>query len=219
MEVILLERVRNLGFMGDIVDVKCGYARNFLLPQDKALRVSEENKRYFETKKKELEARNLQRKSEAETISKTFNDRYVKIVKKAGDTGQLYGSVTKRDVMEALIETGLIVEATQVMLDRPFKILGIHEVKIELYPDVNCTVKLNVAISDDAAEHQEKTGKVYGLFIQEKKIVDKDDHDKGKKTVKTIKDEAKNIDNQDIDNQDIDTQDIDVHDGNTQKKT
>ena len=167
MEVILLERIRNLGFMGDVVNVKRGYARNFLLAQKKALRVSEENKLYFEQKKKEIEAKNLERKTEAQKVAASFKNKFISVIRSAGDTGQLYGSVAKRDVVIALNDIGLIISATQVVLNKPIKILGIHPITIELYPDVSCKINLNIAISTDAAEVQEKTGKVHGILIVE----------------------------------------------------
>ena len=193
MEVILLERVRNLGFMGDVVVVKRGYARNYLLPQQKALRVNEENKLYFESKRKEIETRNIERKSEAERITSDFKDSFINIIRNAGDTGQLYGSVTKRDTVEALAEAGLNIEATNIILNKPIKVVGIHDVQIELYPEVFCNVKLNVAISQDAAEHQQKTGEVYGIQKEEAIVAEvaKDKKKEKKSEINTEEDPAK----------------------------
>jgi len=154
MDIILLERVENLGQMGDVVKVKPGYARNFLLPQKKALRASKGNIAYFESQKAQLEAQNLQRRQEAEAVATKMSDLTVVLIRSAGDTGQLYGSVSSRDVAEAVTEAGATVERRQVELDRPIKTLGLHPVRVRLHPEVAVTVTANVARSTDEAEAQ-----------------------------------------------------------------
>jgi large subunit ribosomal protein L9 len=154
MDVILLERVDTLGQMGDVVTVKNGYARNFLLPQKKALRASKESLAYFETQKAQLEAQNLQRKSEAESVGESMAGMAVVLIRQAGDTGQLYGSVSSRDVSEAVTEAGSTIDRRQVMLEKPIKELGLHEVRLRLHPEVSIAVTVNVARSTDEAEAQ-----------------------------------------------------------------
>lgn len=154
MDVILLERVESLGQMGEVVTVKNGYARNFLLPQKKALRASKESLAYFETQKAQLEAQNLQRKSEAESVGASMEGMAVVLIRQAGDTGQLYGSVSSRDVSEAVTEAGSTIDRRQVMLEKPIKELGLHEVRLRLHPEVDVAVTVNVARSADEAEAQ-----------------------------------------------------------------
>jgi large subunit ribosomal protein L9 len=154
MQVILLERVGRLGQMGDIVTVKDGFARNFLLPQGKALRATEENRKHFETVRSQLEARNLELKSEAEGVSAKLDRKSFIIIRQAGDTGQLYGSVSTRDIAEAVTEGGFSIERRQVMLDRPIKSLGLHEVRIQLHGEVEPHITVNVARSPDEAARQ-----------------------------------------------------------------
>lgn len=154
MEIILLERVENLGQMGDVVKVKNGFARNFLLPQKKALRATKSNIGHFESQRKEIEARNLEKRKEAETVATRMEGASCKLIRQAGDSGQLYGSVSARDVMAALQEAGYSVERGQVRLDRPIKTLGIHEVRVALHPEVYIAVSVNVARSDAEAELQ-----------------------------------------------------------------
>ncbi|MCH9807327.1 MAG: 50S ribosomal protein L9 [Alphaproteobacteria bacterium] len=154
MLVILLERIGHLGQMGDVVNVKNGYARNFLLPQKKALRATEANKVYFETQRVQLEANNLEKKSEAETIAEKLSGQSFIAIRQAGDTGQLYGSVSTRDIAEAVTEGGFSVTRGQVSLASPIKELGVHDVSISLHPEVDVTVKVNVARTEDEAERQ-----------------------------------------------------------------
>jgi len=158
MEVILLERIEKLGQMGDIVTVKPGFARNFLLPQGKALRATDQNKSQFETQRVQLEADNLKRKTEAEGVAAKMKDLKVILIRQAGDAGQLYGSVSGRDIADAVSEAGATVRRGQVVLDKPIKTIGMHEVRIELHGEVAVTVMANVARSIDEAETQEKTG-------------------------------------------------------------
>ena len=154
MDVILLERVAKLGQMGEIVHVKNGYARNFLLPQGKALRATEANKKHFESQKVHLEARNLERKQEADVVAEKLNGQSFIVVRQAGETGQLYGSVSSRDIADLVVEGGFAVSRNQVVLDHPIKTIGLHEVVIALHPEVESTVTINVARSADEAERQ-----------------------------------------------------------------
>jgi large subunit ribosomal protein L9 len=154
MEVILLERISRLGQMGDTVRVKDGFARNFLLPQGKALRANEANKKKFEGQRVQLEARNLERKSEAQKIADTLDGKSFVVVRSAGETGQLYGSVSTRDIAEILTEAGYSVARNQVELNHPIKTIGLTNVAIALHPEVEVTVTLNIARTADEAERQ-----------------------------------------------------------------
>lgn len=152
MEVILLERIERLGQMGDVVNVKSGYARNYLLPQKKALRKTKDNMAYFESRRKEYEARNLKMKQEAEDIAKKLEGLSVVIVRQAAETGQLYGSVTMRDICEAIRDAGFHIERSQIDLNQPFKNLGIFDVRLSLHPDVSQMVRVNIARSEEEAK-------------------------------------------------------------------
>ncbi|MGP2491861.1 50S ribosomal protein L9 [Mesorhizobium sp. PUT5] len=154
MEVILLERVARLGQMGDTVRVKDGFARNFLLPKGKALRANDANKKKFEGQRAQLEARNLERKSEAQQIADKLDGVSFVVVRSAGETGQLYGSVSTRDIADILSEEGFSVARNQVELNHPIKTIGLINVAIALHPEVEVTVTLNVARSTDEAERQ-----------------------------------------------------------------
>ena len=154
MQVILLERIGRLGQMGDVVNVKNGYARNFLLPQKKALRATEENKARFEKNRAQLEARDLELKKEAEAVAAKLNGKAFVAIRQAGDTGQLYGSVTPRDIAEVITAGGFSVDRRQIVLDRPIKTLGVHATKVALHPEVIVQVSLNVARTEDEAERQ-----------------------------------------------------------------
>ncbi|WP_311028536.1 50S ribosomal protein L9 [Mesorhizobium koreense] len=156
MEVILLERISRLGQMGETVKVKDGFARNFLLPQGKALRANEANKKKFESQRVQLEARNLERKSEAEKIAEKLDGMSFVAVRSAGETGQLYGSVSTRDIADLLAGEGFNVARNQVELNQPIKSIGLTNVAIALHPEVEVTVTLNVARSADEAERQAK---------------------------------------------------------------
>lgn len=158
MEVILLERVEKLGQMGDVVSVKDGFARNFLLPQKKALRATANNKAAFEADRARLEAENLERKTEAEKVAAAMADVKVVMIRAAGESGQLYGSVSSRDIAEAVAEAGVTISRNQVVLDRAIKTLGLHDVVIRLHPEVSETVVVNIARSADEAETQFATG-------------------------------------------------------------
>ena len=154
MQVILLERIERLGKLGDVVKVKPGFARNFLLPQKKALRATPENLKYFETQRAQLEAANQARRGESEEAAKRLDGQSVTLVRQAGESGQLYGSVTTRDIVAALTESGFTVERRQINLGAPIKALGVYPVKIALHPEVHATVTVNVAKSEEEAESQ-----------------------------------------------------------------
>ena len=154
MQVILLERIRALGQMGDVVTVKDGYARNFLLPQGKARRATKENQTRFESQRVELEARNLEQKSEADAVGERLNDQAFVAIRQAGDTGQLYGSVSTRDIADMITEGGFNITRQQVVLSQPIKELGLHTVAVSLHPEVEVNVTINVARSADEAERQ-----------------------------------------------------------------
>ena len=158
MEVILLERIEKLGQMGDVVRVKAGFARNYLLPQKKALRANKDNLSQFEAQRAQLEAENLQRRDEAQSVAGKMEGMSVVLIRQAGDSGQLYGSVTARDLTEAITAAGVTVERRQVALERAIKVLGLHQVKVRLHPEVTVEVTANVARSDAEAETQAKTG-------------------------------------------------------------
>ena len=158
MEVILLERVENLGQMGETVRVRPGYARNYLLPQRKAMRATKENLAYFERQRAHLEAMNLQRRSEAEKVAGKLDGVSVVIVRQAGEAGQLYGSVTARDVADALYAEGFTVGRSQITIDRPIKTLGLLPLRVVLHPEVSVTVTVNVARSQDEAVLQAERG-------------------------------------------------------------
>lgn len=154
MEVILLQRIGRLGQMGDVVNVKDGYARNFLLPQKKALRATKDNLAHFETQRSQLEANNLELKKEAEAVSEKLAGKVFTAIRSAGDTGQLYGSVSTRDIADAVTAGGFTIDRRQVVLERPIKTLGLHEIKVQLHPEVVVGVTLNVARSEEEAEKQ-----------------------------------------------------------------
>lgn len=154
MEVILLERVEKLGAIGDVVKVKDGFARNFLLPNKKALRSNAANRKVFEANRARIEAENASRRSDAEKEAGNFNDVSVTLIRQASNTGQLYGSVAVRDLVEAITADGHKVNKAQIVLDRPIKSIGVYEVKVALHPEVSVTVKVNVARSPEEAEMQ-----------------------------------------------------------------
>ena len=154
MQVILLERVAKLGQMGEVVKVKDGYARNFLLPQGKALRASEDNIKSFETRKAQLEAQNLETRKEAASVAEKLDGQIFVVIRSASDAGALYGSVTPRDAADAATAAGFTVDKKQVVLVRPIKELGLHEVEVVLHPEVSAAIKLNVARSVEEAELQ-----------------------------------------------------------------
>jgi len=158
MQVILLERVENLGQMGDVVNVKPGYARNFLLPRQKALRATEQNISFFDAQKKVLEAENLKKREEADKVAKKMEGLMVAIIRQASEAGQLYGSVTGRDIAEAVIAKGYKIDKNQVRMDRAYKILGLYPVRVALHPEVSIDVTINIARSPEEAKIQEERG-------------------------------------------------------------
>lgn len=167
MQVILLQRVSKLGQMGDVVDVKAGYARNFLLPQGKALTASASNVASFEAQKAQLEANNLETKKEAEEFAGRLNGQQFIVIRSASDAGALYGSVSTRDAAEAATAGGYTVDRKQVVLARPIKELGLHDVHIVLHPEVDATIQLNVARSEEEAELQASGKSIQELAAEE----------------------------------------------------
>jgi len=158
MDVILLQRIEKLGQMGEVVRVKAGFARNYLLPQKKALRATDANKARFEKQRAQLEANNLARRQEAEGISGKVEGITVVVIRQAGETGHLYGSVSARDISEAVTKSGITIDRNQVLMDRPIKMLGLHPVRVALHPEVVVSITANVAKSEEEAEAQKKAG-------------------------------------------------------------
>ncbi len=167
MEVILLERVEKLGQMGEVVNVKTGYARNYLLPQTKAVRATDDNRKRFESQRAQLEAGNLERKAEAEKVAQPLDGLRVVLLRQAGESGQLYGSVNARDIAEAVTEAGATIRRQQVWLSAPIKALGMHAVAVNLHPEVTIQVNVNVARSLDEAETQARTGRAVDRYDEE----------------------------------------------------
>jgi len=167
MQVILLERVAKLGQMGDVVKVKEGYARNFLLPKGKALRATEANVKAFESRKAQLEAQNLESRAEAEKIAARLDGQVYVIIRSASDAGALYGSVNARDVAEAATAGGVTVSRSQIVLDRPIKELGMHGVTVILHPEVSARITMNVARSPEEAELQASGKSIQELAAEE----------------------------------------------------
>jgi large subunit ribosomal protein L9 len=154
MKVVLLERVERLGVIGDVVSVKDGFARNFLLPRQKALRATSSNLKVFEGQRAEIEARNQRNREAAERVAGDLDGTVYIIIRQSGESGQLYGSVSGRDVADAVVAEGRKVERSQIVLDRPIKTLGLHDVTVRLHPEVSVVIKINVARSMDEAERQ-----------------------------------------------------------------
>jgi large subunit ribosomal protein L9 len=169
MQVILLQRIGRLGQMGDVVTVKDGYARNFLLPQHKALRATKDNLSKFEGQRAHLEANNLELKKEAEAVGEKLTGKSFVAIRQAGDTGQLYGSVSTRDIADAITEGGFKVDRNQIVLEKPIKTLGVHKVSVQLHPEVAVGVSLNVARSADEATRQAAGEDV--TVVKEEKLV------------------------------------------------
>jgi large subunit ribosomal protein L9 len=169
MEIILLERIAKLGAMGDVVTVKDGYARNFLLPQKKALRANDSNRKVYEANRERLESENANRRGEAETAGEKLAGAEIVLIRSSSNAGQLYGSVSVRDVVQGLEAVGHKVDKRQVVLGHPIKTLGIHDVTIALHPEVHVTVKANVARSDDEAELQRQGIDVIGAMSEEER--------------------------------------------------
>lgn len=158
MEIILLERIEKLGQMGDVVTVRPGYARNFLLPQGKAMRATDTNKKIFENQRAQLEANNLEYRNEAQAVSEKLNGLSIVMLRQAGDAGQLYGSVNARDIATAVIEAGFTITRQQVNLSLPIKTLGLFDVTVQLHPEVSTTISVNVARSTEEAKIQAEIG-------------------------------------------------------------
>ena len=168
MQVILLERIGRLGQMGDVVAVKDGFARNFLLPQKKALRATDDNRKRLEKDRVQLEARNLKLKTEAEQVATRLDGKSFIAIRTAGDTGQLYGSVSGRDIAELVTAGGFSVDRRQIVIDSPIKTLGMHALRVQLHPEVTAKVSLNVARSRDEADRQARGEDV--TMVKEEKM-------------------------------------------------
>ncbi|MGX7925895.1 50S ribosomal protein L9 [Tsuneonella sp. HG094] len=171
MDIILLERVANLGAMGDVVTVKDGYARNFLLPQKKALRANDANRKVYESNRERLEKENAERRTDAEKSGGELDGTEIVLIRSSSNAGQLYGSVNVRDVVSGLEAAGHKVDKRQVVMGHPIKTLGIHDVTIALHPEVHVTVKANVARSDDEAELQRQGVDVIGAMAEDERSV------------------------------------------------
>ncbi|MHC5653229.1 50S ribosomal protein L9 [Stappia sp.] len=193
MQIILLERVAKLGQMGEVVKVRDGFARNYLLPQGKALRANKANLARFETERAQLEARNLERKGEAENVAKTLDGQTFMVIRQAGETGQLYGSVSTRDIADTLTDGGFSASRSQVRLDKPLKTIGLHEVIVLLHPEVEVSVTLNIARSADEAERQARgedlTGREVDTFEFEEDDEDLEGEDEDGEATETDADE------------------------------
>ena len=171
MKVILLERVERLGALGDVVSVKDGFARNFLLPRNKALRANSNNLKVFEGQRAELEARNAREREAAEKAGQTLDGSSYILIRQAGESGQLYGSVSGRDVADAVNAEGGKIDRSMVVLDKPIKTLGVHEVKVRLHAEVTLTVKINIARSADEAERQARGENVITSQFEEDQLL------------------------------------------------
>ncbi len=172
MEVVLLERVAKLGQMGEVVKVKHGYARNFLLPQGKALRATEENLKRFEAERAQLEARNLEARKEAESVAAKLDGESFVVIRSASESGALYGSVTTRDIADAATEGGFSLDRRQVQLDHPIKELGLHKVGVSLHPEVDVTITINVARTQEEAEIQASGKTIQEIRAEEEAALD-----------------------------------------------
>ena len=172
MKVVLLERVDKLGTIGDVVSVKDGFARNFLLPRSKALRATAANLKVFEGQRAQIEARNAEAKAQAEKAGEGLDGRTYVLIRQAGDAGQLYGSVSGRDVSDAAQAEGDKIDRSQVVLDRPIKTLGVHDVKVRLHAEVTVTVKVNIARSADEAERQARGENVIASQFDEERAAE-----------------------------------------------
>jgi len=180
MQIVLLERIGKLGQMGDIVTVKDGFARNYLLPQGKALRATKANIAHFETQRAQLEAVNLERKTEAEAVGEKLDGQNFTAIRQAGDTGQLYGSVTTRDISEVVTENGFTIERDQLVLATPIKTLGLHAVSVSLHPEVQVSISINVARTEEEAARQ---------AAGEDVTIEKDDDEYEMKSIDAFEDE------------------------------
>ncbi|MFA7596667.1 MAG: 50S ribosomal protein L9 [Novosphingobium sp.] len=170
MQIILLERIEKLGSIGDVVTVKDGYARNFLLPNKKALRANDANRKVFEANRERLEKENAERRTDAAKAGEKVDGTEVVLIRASSNSGQLYGSVSVRDIVEALKEKGHDIGKSQVVLERPIKTIGVFDVRVSLHPEVHVTVKANVARSDDEAELQSQGVDVMAQMFEEDKV-------------------------------------------------
>lgn len=177
MEIILLERVEKLGAIGDVVKVKDGFARNYLLPRKKALRANEANRKLFEKNRARIEEENANRRTDAEKAAKGVDGKTVQLIRQASNTGQLYGSVSARDIVDALEAEGAKVGKSQIVLDRPIKTIGMHSVKVALHPEVSVTVKVNVARSPEEAELQAQGVDVMAQMFERDSAAFTEDYD------------------------------------------
>lgn len=190
MDVILLERVEKLGHIGDVVKVKDGFARNFLLPRKKALRANEANRKVFEANRERIEAENASRRTDAQAEAKTLEGVSVTLIRQASNTGQLYGSVAVRDLVEALVADGHKVSKAQVVLDRPIKAIGLHEVRVALHPEVAVTVKVNVARSPEEADMQAQGVDVMAAMFEQDTAGFTEDYDPNAEPGEIARDDA-----------------------------
>ncbi len=174
VELILLQRIDKLGQMGERVSVKPGYARNFLLPQKKAVRATKDNLARFEAQRAQLEAQNLKRREEAERVAERVSGLTVVVLRQAGESGSLYGSVSARDIADACTASGLTVNRSQVVLLHPIKVLGLHQVSVELHPEVAIRVTVNVARSAEEAERQARGERIIGVEDEEDEAVEEE---------------------------------------------
>ena len=169
MKVVLLERVQKLGQMGDIVDVKSGYARNFLLPFRKALRATEQNIQYYEKQKSILEAKNIENIKEAESLKAKINGISFTLIRSASDAGALYGSVSAKDIMDVVSENGIVIAKNQINLEKPIKELGIYKIIVSLHPEISSEIIINVARTDEEAKLQEKGKENNSTYLKSSK--------------------------------------------------
>ncbi|WP_448502858.1 50S ribosomal protein L9 [Sphingomonas sp.] len=190
MQVILLERVEKLGTIGDVVTVKDGFARNFLLPRKKALRANEANRKVFEASRERLEAENASRRTDAEKEAKTLDGVSVTLIRQASNTGQLYGSVAVRDIVEALVAEGHKVNKGQVVLAKPIKSIGVHDVRVALHPEVAVTVTANVARSPEEAELQSQGVDVMAAMFEKEESGFTEERDPNLEAGEIARDEA-----------------------------
>ncbi len=190
MDVILLERVEKLGAIGDVVTVKDGFARNFLLPRKKALRANAANKKVFDANRERIEAENAARRTDAEAEAKTLEGASVTLIRQSSNTGQLYGSVAVRDLIEALVADGHKVDKSQIALNRPIKSVGLHDVKVALHPEVSVTVKVNVARSPEEAEMQAQGVDIMASMFERDEAGFTEDYDPNAEPGEIARDEA-----------------------------
>ncbi len=184
MQIVLLEHVENLGNIGDVVTVKDGYARNYLLPSSKALRATKQNIEHFERERVAIEKLNAERKNDAEEIARRIDKKIYAIIRQSGESGQLYGSVTSRDISETITKTDIKVLRSQIILHKPIKTIGLHELKIKLHPEVSINVVINIARTENEAERQAKGEDIIAAEQKKKRIFQIKETRKWKRLVK-----------------------------------